>query len=615
MTKILNTVSIMLLFGVFLGCHPDNRDIILREAEECMEISPDSVIRMFEKIDFESFDCDYQQAKYALLWTQASHKCHLKIENDSLINVAVEYYTRHDKRHYAAKSFLYKGLLHKQRKEVEQAAEAFALSEQWFEGVEDNQYKALLYNHYGMLMNSQSNYEEALIYLKKSYWFKLKGDSIHYVMSACGAIANVYRKLGLSDSAKLYFEKGLEYEGKVSLYRYSLFKQNYANFLRRNGEYDKAERMLLECEQYITDENKYSLYSSLATLYYETEEYGKALLYAEKVIESEDSVVVRGGLLNLYRIHRQLGHANESQSFHDLYREYDSDITMRMKTVEVAAIPHEVKVKVLESAHQKGMKVRWGLTACLIGVLMTGGILYIFLRKRHSQQRLEWQNKLAEDDREISKMTQVQSEKDKEIGQLNYQMERKIGKIENMEQKQKERLEKEKEKVKEKKDEIKQLREAESVIMREKRELEKNLEASHKQQRELQMVADRVEHDKRIDRRIMYFRTDERVEHIGALLMQLKHGNMYVGEPVPEQEIRPMLIALLDAEYPGVRQSLDALANNQTKRFMCYLIVLGLDDEEMMYRATGKRVETIKKYHKECRQLVEALKEEQGNEN
>ena len=97
--------------------------------------------------------------------------------------------------------------------------------------------------------------------------------------------------------------------------------------------------------------------------------------------------------------------------------------------------------------------------------------------------------------------------------------------------------------------------------------------------------------------------------------MQLKHGNMYVGEPVPEQEIRPMLIALLDAEYPGVRQSLDALANNQTKRFMCYLIVLGLDDEEMMYRATGKRVETIKKYHKECRQLVEALKEEQGNEN
>lgn len=387
MTRFWNIIQYVLLGGLFWGCHWGNKGAILEQAEDCMEECPDSVVRILENLDINSFDSDYQRAKFAFLWTQARHKCHLPLVNDSLINVAVAYFTENGERQYAAKSLLYKGLVHKQRKEMEKAAEAFAMSEQWFEGVEDDQYKALLYNHYGALMMSEENYADALAFLKKSYGFKLKGDSIHYVMSACGAIANVFRKLELSDSAKFYFEKGLQYKDVVSSDRYYLFQQNYANFLRRNGEYTKAEQMLLECEQYIKDDHRYSLYSSMATLYYETKEYRKALTYAEKVMESEDSVVVRGGLLNLYRIHRQLGNVDKSQSFHDLYREYDNDITLRRKTTEVAVIPHEMRVKALQIANERGIKIQWRLMACLVGVVSVGGILYVLIRKKQREQR------------------------------------------------------------------------------------------------------------------------------------------------------------------------------------------------------------------------------------
>ena len=157
MTKFIKIVLKVALLGVFLGCNQDNMGAILRQAESCMEVCPDSVIRMLEEIEENSFDSDYQRAKYALLWVQAHHKCRLPLGNDSLINVAVDYYTLHKDRQYAAKALLYKGLVHKQRKEVEKAAEAFALSEQWFEGVEDDQYKALLYNHFGLLMKSEEN--------------------------------------------------------------------------------------------------------------------------------------------------------------------------------------------------------------------------------------------------------------------------------------------------------------------------------------------------------------------------------------------------------------------------------------------------------------------------
>ena len=607
MTKFIKIALTVLLLGSLMGCQEDNKGVILRHAEEYMETHPDSVIRMLEEIEENSFESEYQRAKYALLWTQARHKCHLPLGNDSLINVAVDYYTLHEERQYAAKAYLYKGLVHKQRKEVERAAEAFALSEQWFEGVEDDQYKALLYNHYGDLMMGEENYEDALICLKESYNYTIKGDSIHYIMSACGAIAITFQLMNQLDSAKSYYEKGLQYEGKVSLYRCSLFKQNYANFLRKNGEYAKAEQMLLECEQHITGEQKYSLYSSLATLYYETKDYARALGYAEKVVESGDSVVVRGGLLNLYRIHRLLGHVDESQHYHDLYRVYTNDISMRMKTAEVAAIPHEVKVKALESAHQKGVKVRWGLTVCLIVVALASGIVYVLIRKRHRQQRQEWQNRLAEDDREMREMVKAQSEKNREIGLLNYQMERKKEQIGSMEQKQKERLQREREKVKEKVDEIKQLKETESAMMREKRELEKSLETTLKEQRELQSMAAKVEHDKLINQRIMRYRVTGNVKQMDALLMQLKHGNMYVGEQIPDEEIRPMIEALLDEVCPAMRQRIDNMTNNLTKQMMCYLIALDLNDEEMMYRATRKKLETIRRYHRECQLLMETI--------
>ena len=207
----------------------------------------------------------------------------------------------------------------------------------------------------------------------------------------------------------------------------------------------------------------------------------------------------------------------------------------------------------------------------------------------------------------MSEMVQMQSEKNREIGLLTYQMERKREQVGNMEQKLRENLQKEKERVKEKESEIKQLRESEAAIRQEKRELEKDLKASRKEHRELQLVADKVEHDKLINQRIMRCRLDGKVEHIGALLMQLKYGNMYVGEEIPGEMYRPMIEALLDAERPGMRERIDALTNNPTKRMMCYLIALELNDEEMMYRASGKRLDTIRRYRKECREVVESL--------
>jgi hypothetical protein len=56
-----------------------------------------------------------------------------------------------------------------------------------------------------------------------------------------------------------------------------------------------------------------------------------------------------------------------------------------------------------------------------------------------------------------------------------------------------------------------------------------------------------------------------------------------------------------------MRRRIDNMTNNLTKQMMCYLIALELDDEEMMYRATRKKLETIRRYHRECQLLLETI--------
>ena len=397
MTKILYFLLIVCLLEGFLTCQTDNKTSILNKAEECLEVYPDSTIRMLEKIANSSFEFDYQRAKFALLWTQASHKCHIPLENDSLINIAVDYYTIQEERHYAAKALLYKGLVHKQHKEVEKAAEAFAMSEQWFEGVKDDQYKALLYNHYGALMMKEENYKDALYYLKKSYEFKLRGDSIHYIVSACGAIANTFELLGQMDSAKIYFEKGLKYKEQISSRRYFLFLQNYANFLRKNGEYSLAEEMLQECILYIKGEERYSVYSCLATLYYDTKNYFQSLEYAQKMQDSQDSLILRGCYLHMYRAYHQLGMESKATNYRELYFKYHSDIFTRLKTTEVAKVPHQVRIQVLQIENQQKERIQWILMISIIAILTIGVYLYFFIRKRHKRKERSLRNVLIDE--------------------------------------------------------------------------------------------------------------------------------------------------------------------------------------------------------------------------
>ena len=598
--------------SLLAACGTDPVEQWLIRAEGCMEVNADSAYRCLQYIEGTGACSDEQRARYALLRTQAMHKCRIPLESDSLINTAVEYYTGSRDRHRLALSLLYKGLVHKQNHQVEQAVEAFVASEQAFEGVEDDQYKALLYSHYASLLMEQGMYEGALSYYKTSYQYKLLGDSIHYVVSTCGQIANLYKMMNMSDSAKAYYERGLSYESKLcdgKKRNYYLLLQSYATFLMGNGNYPEAERLLQECLTNMKDSNYYyTLYSALTTLYYEKKDYETALDYGKRVSGSGDSLIVCGGYLRLYKIYKDMGVMDSALYYHNLYRQYNSDITLRRQTAKVAVIPH--KMKSMQLAKENRSLTGWRLwqTVSLVVVVLAALGVYAIIRKRHSREQQMKDRKLQAVDNKLGKTSA-------ELGRLKGAMANHVEAVERLKEERrkilyrhKDEIERLKKSVEELEADIRQMKATDRTAKKNENDLKRALQTMESELGRNIAKLTEAEHQRAIDQRIEYFLSSGYDSIAVDLLLQLrldKRGTFRYD--IKPSEYLPLLKVLLEQENPALHERLENSGLDLKKLTMCYLMALGLDDIDMMARAACLAVSSVKRYRKECRETVDEL--------
>ena len=595
--------------SLLAACGTDPVEQWLTRAEECMEVNADSALRCLQYIEGTGACSDEQRARYALLRTQAMHKCRIPLESDSLINTAVAYYTNSGDRHRLALSLLYKGLVHKQNHQVEQATEAFVGSEQAFEGVEDNQYKALLCNHYGALLMNQGVYEEALDYSLKSYQYKLLGDSIHYIVSSCSQIAKLYKVLNMSDSAKAYYERGLSYVNGLSRkqYYYALL-QNYASFLMQNGELEKAERLFKECEINAPSEISDNVYSALATFYQIVGRYEDALQYCRRTLQSTDSLTVCGGYLRLYNIYKGMGQMDSAYHYHNLFRQYDSDITLRRQTAEVAAIPHKMKVAQLAKENRTLTGWRLWQTISLVVVVLAALGVYAIIRKRHSREQQMKDRKLQAVDNKLGKTSA-------ELGRLKGAMANHVEAVDRLKEehrkildRHKDEIERLKKSVEELEADIRQMKAADRTAKKNENDLKRTLQTMENELGRNVAKLTEAEHQRAIDQRIEYFLSSGYDSIAVDLLLQLrldKRGTFRYD--IKPSEYLPLLKVLLEQESPSLHERLENSGLEWKKLTMCYLMALGLDDVEMMSNAACLAVSSVKRYRKECREVVESL--------
>ena len=589
-----------------------------------METRADSARWLLQQVD--STMTREQQARYALLWTQATHKCRIPLEGDSLINVAVEYYGGTGDRHRLAMSLLYKGLAHKQCGEVEQAVEAFVASEQAFDGVEDDQYKALLCNHYASILQKQGMLDAALRYYKKSYRYKLSGDSIHYIVSACAQIAKVHKMQGEMDSAATYYRRGFAYLADNECgERGAMFMQNYASFLISNKQYAEAERLLEESQMTFSgSDHIYNVYSSFSTLYYGTGEYDKALPYGEKMLESPDSMTQCVGYLHLYRTYRKLGDMETAVHYHDLYRQYDSDITLRRKTAVVAEIPHRMKAVRLEKENRTAHRWQWLWGAGLVVAVVAAIYIIRCLRRKHGTQLAVMDGLLEDKAKELDGKEQLLAEKQTllhEIEQKMYDLKIELGRMKGAMSNQSRAMEILKEdrrkdraayqdSVRELKKDLKKKdedRKTERKAVQEKlRELTSRVNLSEKEQnRWINEVKGLTEQMEQYELLYRYLLEGGNIKSV-LLVLELKSGKANQRVPIRHEEYAELLKPLAEYARPGIRQLIETNEALKDKQVLACLIALGYDDIETLRIATYLKTNTVRAYCTQVKAVIEA---------
>ena len=74
--------------------HDSGAGRLLDEAEIQMETHPDSAFVALDSLDRRHLNTQELRARHALLYSIALEKCGIAMTNDSIINIALEYYSR-----------------------------------------------------------------------------------------------------------------------------------------------------------------------------------------------------------------------------------------------------------------------------------------------------------------------------------------------------------------------------------------------------------------------------------------------------------------------------------------------------------------------------------------
>ena len=111
---LLHILLIFLLALPFTGCqkHYPVADK-LSQAEIYMNEEPEAALRVLESIGQAYLHTKEHHARYALLYSQALDKNYIDKTNDSLINVAVDYYRQTDEVRSKFLSYYYMGRIHR----------------------------------------------------------------------------------------------------------------------------------------------------------------------------------------------------------------------------------------------------------------------------------------------------------------------------------------------------------------------------------------------------------------------------------------------------------------------------------------------------------------------
>lgn len=97
MARLTDLIFLIILSTCIASCvHTSDADRIMDQAEAHLETHPDSAFVVLDSLDRRDLNSPELRARHALLYSIALEKCGIAMTSDSIINIAVDYYSKAD---------------------------------------------------------------------------------------------------------------------------------------------------------------------------------------------------------------------------------------------------------------------------------------------------------------------------------------------------------------------------------------------------------------------------------------------------------------------------------------------------------------------------------------
>jgi len=285
MTKRFIPIWLVVLLLV-VACGSDKHLLaLLDSAETVMTTAPDTALALLDSIDSDRLS-RADNARYALLRSQALDKNYIDVTNDSLINIAVKYYQNSQNYRYKGMAYYYLSRVYENCGQYEDAISYSVLAEDILNRTHEYNMIALILDSRGDIYAEQYRLNDAIKLKKQAISYYEKCNNWRNIAYLHLRLSNLSKIEYTTDSAELHLDIaqqiGLNLNNEEILFNVENYRASLYEYIK---EYDKAKLILQEAlMKYSSHQPNFDDYFLLSRIYYYMGKPDSALYYIDKFI-------------------------------------------------------------------------------------------------------------------------------------------------------------------------------------------------------------------------------------------------------------------------------------------------------------------------------------------
>lgn len=378
--------TIIIITVISLGiasCEPRHvRDTIVH-ASSIMHDRPDSALTLMESIDPTEIHCGETRALHALYLTQARNKNHIIQTDDSLINIALDYFDDETSPYEAMLAHFYRGEIHFDAKDYPTATTE-ALTALQLAKYNDHYNLAKIHELMADIHHRTFNLSEALVHRKQAALYYRKANrKSNFLHSEC-EVAREYSGCGKYQDAINHLDSISYLYMEADTYLRKLFHDSYIIPLAKLNRIDEAikrHQLLMG----IIDTCEYATYdfAYIAGLFVKTGQPDSAYHYLDIAKNYNTDKLHKIKYHNAcYELYKHIGHPDSAIVHLEARHNIETEAEMR----EVASAEREFFNTLAISEQQKSKRYSLLFIILCCSIIITV-VLYLMLNNIKAKKR------------------------------------------------------------------------------------------------------------------------------------------------------------------------------------------------------------------------------------